>query len=338
MIEWPAVAVMAVAFLATVAGTPVFRAFAIKRRIIANPNFRSLHERPMPRAGGVVFSLAFIAGVVALWLIDRVDAITTLAMVVGATGATVFGFIDDCAPVGARSKFAVQGLLAVWILAAFGWQPLVDLPWIPSSVEVAISWLALVWLMNAYNFMDGIDGMATSGAVFLASGAAVSLSLAASERGLICVAMLLAVCSAGFLFFNWPPATIFMGDSGSLCLGCSFGVLLVGTVTTGALSLWTWVVLFGYFGVDTTTTTLLRMFLTRRWYGEHRSHAYQNAARIWNSHLRVVGGVSAYHGLWILPLTIWSVVMPEWAPLAAALAVGPVVVWTLRYGPRLSPS
>jgi Fuc2NAc and GlcNAc transferase len=142
----------------------------------------------------------------------------------------------------------------------------------------------------------------------------------------------------GFLLFNWPPASVFMGDSGSLFLGYCCGVLIAKTVSDGQISLWTWLIIFGYFGGDTTTTTLLRISFIRRWYGAHRSHAYQNLARIWKSHLKVVWGVTLYHLLWLLPLAVWSCVMPSTAPLATSLAFAPVVFWTIRYGPRLSSS
>jgi Fuc2NAc and GlcNAc transferase len=155
---------------------------------------------------------------------------------------------------------------------------------------------------------------------------------------MVLILALLAACSLAFLVFNWPPASIFMGDSGSLFLGYSFGVLIAITVTSGIISVWTWLVVFGYFAGDTTTTTLVRILTIRRWYGDHRSHAYQNLARIWGSHLKVVRGVTLYHILWLLPLAIWSALVPPTAPLAAVLAFAPAVYWALRYGPRLSSS
>lgn len=329
---------LAGAFLATIIGTRFFRLFAIQRGIVANPNFRSLHQQPMPRGGGIVFSLVFISAVIGLWLATTIDADLMWAVVIGGAVATLSGFIDDVVQIGPKTKFAIQGVLAAWVLFCFGSVPLFDLPWTPTFIDLAISWFALVWLMNLYNFMDGIDGMAASGAILICATSIAALLLAKADETLMLVFGLLAVCSLGFLLFNWPPAGIFMGDSGSLFLGYCFSVLIARTVTDGQISLWTWLVIFGYFAGDTTTTTLLRMWSINRWYGAHRSHAYQNLARVWGSHLQVVRGVTLYHVLWLLPLAIWSTLEPSTAPLAAALALAPVIFCTLRYGPRLSSS
>jgi glycosyltransferase WbpL len=331
-------AILGGACLATVGGTRAYRSFAVRRGILANPNFRSLHERPIPRGGGIVFSLSTIAAFVALGLTAGIDPRLLRALVVGGTAATVFGFVDDAMHIGAKTKLLFQGALAAWTLLCFGGTPLVDLPFTPRVLDLAVSWIALVWMINFYNFIDGIDGMAATGAILISATAILVLVLSGGDPRLLPVFGAIAVCSAGFLVFNWPPASIFMGDSGSVFLGFCFGALMAGTLSTGGLSLSTWLVLFGYFAGDTTTTTLLRMFVAERWYGEHRSHAYQNLARIWASHFRVVRGVILYHVLWLTPLAVVSALAPPLAPFCAAMALVPVVAWTLRYGPLLSSS
>lgn len=332
---WP---VLVVAFALSVAGTWAYRSVAIRRGILSNPNFRSLHQRPTPRGGGIAFSATFLLVMIGLWTASVVDSDLARALVVGGAGAAAFGFADDKLHLGAREKLVVQGLLAAWALGSLGGHPLVDLPLTPDPLDLAISWLALVWLLNLYNFIDGIDGMAASGAVLLCAIAVLVLTILQGDPRLYFVFGLLAACSLGFLVFNWPPASIFMGDSGSMFLGFCFSVLIVHTVSHAVMSVWTWLAMFGYFAADTTTTTIVRMFVAEKWYGEHRSHAYQNLARISGSHRNVVAGIFIYHVVWIAPLTIWSVVSLELAPLAAALALAPVVGLALRYGPLLSSS
>lgn len=329
---------LAAAFLSTLVGTMAYRSLAIRRGIVANPNFRSLHERPIPRGGGIVFAALCIATIVGASRTTDVDPNLTCAIVLGGIVATGFGFVDDAVQMGMLPKLLVQAALAAWILRCFNSQPLWNLPFAPAPVDLVISWLGLVWLMNLYNFIDGIDGLAASGAVMISATSIVVLVLADANDGLLLTFGLLASCSVGFLVFNWPPASIFMGDAGSLFLGFCFSALMAGTVTGGHIGLWTWLVMFGYFAGDTTTTTLVRVFVTDKWYGEHRSHAYQNLARLSGSHLKVIRGVWVYHLFWLLPLAVWATRAPSTAPLAAALALGPVVVWTLRYGPMLSSS
>ena len=326
----------ATAFVSTVAGTLAFRTVALRKGILANPNFRSLHQRPMPEGGGLVFSLTLLATLATLWWNGFIDARVAQAIGLGGAVATLFGFADDLVHAHPVAKLLTQGGLAAWALFCFGGAPLLDVPFTPPAVDLAFSWFLLVWLMNAYNFMDGVDGMAASGAVFICSAAAVVLLLVDGDRSLALLLGLLGLCCGGFLLFNWPPASIFMGDSGSLFLGYCFGAFITGTITEGQINPWTWLVIFGYFAGDTTTTTVTRICLTKNWYGAHRSHAYQNLARIWGDHRKVTIGVFFYHLLWLLPLAVMSELASATGPLAAALALGPVVFWTLRYGPRLS--
>jgi Fuc2NAc and GlcNAc transferase len=267
-----------------------------------------------------------------------------LALVGGGTVASMIGFVDDTRHLRPAWKFVAQAILAAWVLVSFDLQPLLHLPGGPLFLDLAISWFGLVWLMNLYNFIDGIDALAATSAIFASTAAAFLLVLVGMQRqlaadiGLELVFGLLAVCSLGFLIFNWPPASIFMGDSGSLFLGFAFGALIAKTTLDSELSTWTWLIIFGYLAGDTTTTAVVRIFVTNKWYGEHRSHAYQNLARIWGSHLNVVLGVSLFHILWLLPLAVWSTLTPATAPLAALLALVPVIFWTLRHGPMRSSS
>jgi len=332
------------AFISTVVGTRGYRSLAVRRGIVANPNFRSLHQRPIPRGAGIVFSLVCISAITALWLAGMISSNLTLALVVGGGVATLVGFVDDTRQLRARSKLLAQGILAALVLFCFDLQPLIHLPQVPAFLDFVFSWLGLVWLMNVYNFIDGIDAMAATAAIFVSAAAALVLFVEGTQKvmpadvGVMLVFGLVAVCSFGFLIFNWPPASMFMGDSGSLFLGFVFGAMIAKTVLDDQMSMWTWVIIFGYLAGDTTTTTILRIFVTSKWYGEHRSHAYQNLARIWGSHLTVVVGVTLFHLLWILPLAIWSALMPATAPLAALFALLPVVLWTLRNGPMRSSS
>ena len=333
-----ALAVLGAACIGTLAGTRAYRAFAVRRGILANPNFRSLHQQPIPRGGGIVFALCAIAALAILGLGDGIEPRLGRALVIGGAAAAVFGFIDDATHIPAKIKLLCQGALAAWTLVCFGGRPLVDLPLTPRAIDVAVSWVALVWIINLYNFIDGIDGLAATGAVLISGTAMLVLVMSGGDPRLLPVFGAIAACSAGFLVFNWSPASIFMGDAGSVFLGFSFGALMEATLATGDMSLWTWLVLLGYFGGDTTTTTLLRMAVADPWYGEHRSHAYQNLARIWGSHLRVVRGVLLYHIVWLAPLAVATVLVPAIGPLCAVAALLPVAVWTYRYGPLLSSS
>lgn len=327
-----------IAFAAVLTGTRAFARLAIARGIVANPNFRSLHERPMPRAGGIVFSTTFLLTATALGLVLGADRLLMATLIAGGAAASVFGLLDDLVQLRSSTQFAAQAVLAALALASGGGQAVVDVPWTPRWVDLMFNWAGFVWLLNAYNFMDGVDGMAAAGSVFFSLTVMLLLRFSGSDPAVTGLLAVFAASVLGFTFLNWPPASIFMGSAGSYFLGYSYCALMAYTVSHGYLSFWAWVVVLGYFVGDTTTTTVVRMFVADRWYGAHRSHAYQNLARVWRSHTRVVVGVTLYHVLWLLPLVLWMTVAPDATPIAVALALVPVVLWTLRWGPRFSSS
>jgi Fuc2NAc and GlcNAc transferase len=319
-------------------GVLLYRKIALKKGILANPNFRSLHEFPIPKGGGIVFSMVFVVSLFYHWWLNQSSNNLFLVLAVGGGAAALFGFLDDLKEIRAMKKFAVQLLLSGWALFWLDGGPLLFIDWIPSLVSIPVTILFLVWMMNGYNFMDGIDGMAVSGAVFV-SGTVISvLLLTHPESEFIVIIALLLVCSSAFMLFNWPPASIFMGDAGSVFLGYLFGSFILITIMVGDVTIWTWLVVFGYFFADITMTQIIRIIVVKKWYLAHRSHAYQNLARITGSHLKITGGVVFYNVVWILPLTLWSALYPEMALYAVVLAISPGLVVAYRYGPLLSSS
>ncbi len=325
-------------FFMSIIGIYLYRKLAVSRNIVANPNFRTLHVTPVPAGGGIVFSLFFFAGLFCLWWSNQVSNNFFLVLGVGSSFTALFGFLDDLKNLRAKKKLVVQLLFSCWVVFWIGGGPLFYFGWLPFLLSIPVTLLFLVWMMNGYNFMDGIDGMAVSGAVFVSGAMILVLLWTRPESEFIVVMALLLASSSAFMLFNWPPASIFMGDAGSLFLGYLFGSLILMTVMVGDVTIWTWLVVFGYFFSDTTVTQIMRVILVKKWYLAHRSHAYQNIARITGSHLKVTGGVVLYNLIWILPLTLWSALYPEMALYAVVLAVSPGIVVAYRYGPLLSSS
>ena len=314
--------------------------FATRSGIIAHVTPRGSHDRVVPRGGGITFGTVFSVASVAAWATGRVPATLVVAIGVGGAGATLAGFLDDVYDMRASTKLVIQACLGaylVWTLYEPFFAPLlrtVDVPWLP--ILLLVAWFVPLWLINMYNFIDGVDGMAILGAVFVCVAAAIMLLLTNGSRELLFTFALLGASGLGFVPFNLPPARIFMGDAGSIFFGYVFAALVLVSAATRQISVWTWLVMLSYFVGDTTTTTLSRIALVKTWYGVHRSHAYQNLARVTRSHAKVTYGVALYHFLWALPLAVWSVLMPRWAPLAAVAALTPAVLLTLRFGPRFS--
>lgn len=332
-------AILAAAFVVSLAGTWRYRQVARKRGIVANPNARTLHESPIPRGAGIALGLTFAASAGVLWMSGLIPAFLVVAAGIGGGAATLIGFVDDLFEVSVSRKLLVQIALTVFLVGALYLSGVgAQLQSRNVGVTLAIVAGALfvpLWLMNLFNFVDGIDGMAAMAAVSVGGGVAVVLYVTGIESPALRIGMVLTVVCLGFLAFNLPPASVFMGEAGSLFLGFCVACLLLVTVASGHLSVWTWLTLLGYYVGDTTTTSSLRLVMVKNWWAGHRSHAYQNLARI-RGHAPVTYGIALYQLLWALPLAVWSVRSPEMGLLTVVLSVGPVVLWTVRFGPLFS--
>ena len=185
-------------------------------------------------------------------------------------------------------------------------------------------------MINLYNFMDGIDGIAGVEALCV-SGLGGLLLAWSGLAGLSSVAMALAAASAGFLVWNWPPAKIFMGDAGSGFLGFVFGVLAISSAKERPWLLWPWLILLSVFIVDSILTLLRRVIAGERWYEAHCSHAYQHAARRHGSHLRVTLTVAAINVAWLFPLAWGACIWAAVGPVVAAVAAAPLICIAVCY-------
>ncbi len=330
------ITILVTVFIINLAGVFLYKKVAIEKGILANPNFRTLHESPIPRGGGIVFACITMIGIFLLWWLGRIPNNLFMALGVGGCVATVLGFFDDTNDIRARKKLVIQIFLSGFALFYLDGGPLLHIELIPSLVAISLSILFLVWVINAYNFMDGVDGMAASGTIFSSGAIVLTMALTHGLSEVTILLLLLMVSVLAFMVFNWPPAKIFMGDSGSVFLGYIFGVLILFTTMHNEVSIWTWIIVFGYFIADTTVTQIARLILVKKWYMAHRSHAYQNLARISNSHLKVTLGVIFYYLMWLFPLAIWSALEPDMAIFATIIALTPASIFSYKYGPTLS--
>jgi Fuc2NAc and GlcNAc transferase len=311
-----------------------WRGVALKHRIVAVPNERTLHSGAIPRGGGIVIATVWLAVLTYYFLDGSMGLADYLALFAGGAAMAALGLIDDVVDIKAPAKLAAQILIVAWGLYWIGGVPAValsgepvDLGWIGTSIGV----LGLLWGISLYNFMDGIDGMAGAGAIFISLTMGVFLALSGQSM-LSALCFLLACACAGFLWLNWPPARLFMGDAGSGFLGYVFGIAMFLTVREEAQLVWVWLITMGYFITDTTTTLLLRMLLVRKFYGTHRHHAYQSLARRTGDHRRVTVGVLLIEVLWLLPFAIAAYRAPELGPWFFAIAVAPLIAFCAIQG------
>lgn len=287
--------------------TSLFRRYALARRLLDVPNDRSSHTVPVPRGGGVAIVVTFMGCLFLMWIFGVLA--TPAAVGISGAGAWValVGFIDDNSHIHARWRLLAHFLGAVWALALLGGLPTLlvfglklNLGWVGHFLSV----LYLVWLLNLYNFMDGIDGIASVEAVTVCLGGALVYVLAVPEGAGWLMPVLLLAAVAGFLFWNFPHAKIFMGDAGSGFLGMMLGVFSIYAANAVPSLLWCWVILLGVFIVDATVTLFRRILRGEKFYEAHRSHAYQFASRKYGAHWPVSLAVGLINIFWLLPISI----------------------------------
>lgn len=299
---WVAVAVV----VFSSALTHVLRRYALHKSLIDIPNGRSSHTIPTPRGGGVAIVISYL--VVLVWMVSTglLGRDLFLAMFGGGALIAALGFLDDHGHIAARWRLLGHFCAAAWALFWLGGLPAISVFGMTLAPGLIVNVLAafyLVWLLNLYNFMDGIDGIASVEAICVCVGAAIIYALS-GFASLVWLPVLLACAVTGFLFWNFPPAKIFMGDAGSGFLGIMLGCLSLQGTWISSQFLWVWLILLGVFIVDATVTLIRRLVRGDKVYEAHRSHAYQFASRRFGKHLPVTSAVGVINLCWLLPVAV----------------------------------
>lgn len=275
--------------------TYFIRLFALKNKIVSIPNERSLHDIPTPHGGGLAIVISWYVGISILFFFSKIDKNLYFALLSGAI-LTLVSLIDDLRGLKPFIRLIFHFITSIIAFVLLGGLRQLVIPGIQMNYLFLVYPLAIigmVWFINLFNFMDGVDGFASLEAIticfvlFLLSGSIINL--------------LLLACVSGFLFWNLPKAKIFMGDVGSTQLGFILVVLGIYFHNTYQFSILNWIMLTSPFWFDATLT------LYRRWrngekLGEaHRKHAYQRIVQAGFSHLKV--------NVYLLIINLFVVVM-----------------------------
>jgi Fuc2NAc and GlcNAc transferase len=308
-------------------GTSLLRRYALAQSIVDIPNQRSSHSSPTPRGGGLAIVIVALVGVALQAAAGGLEREIAIGIMPAGALIALIGWIDDRGDLRARWRALAQFAAAIWFVYWVGAPESLWLGVWPFRLGLAAPVLAvvgLVWLTNLFNFMDGIDGIAAGEAVSVGMVGGLLL-LAAGAPGLAGTALLVATGSLGFLFWNWEPARIFMGDVGSGFLGFMLGAVAIASDRAGAVPLLVWMLLLGVFVFD-ATVTLIRRLPRERFYEAHRRHAYQRAVAAGLSHRTVTVLVLALNALLsALAGIAWA--RPD-AALIAVLAVIGLLTFT----------
>ncbi|MCG8609727.1 MAG: glycosyltransferase family 4 protein [Pseudomonadales bacterium] len=309
---------------------------ALSKKLLDVPNQRSSHSIPTPSSGGMsfVFVLSFLWFCFALVSSEAPLAWTALLLCSGVLA--MMGWFDDHKELSAGTRFLIQILIISVFLAQVDALPMLTLGGFTVDSESVLfgGWfLYLLWSVNLYNFMDGIDGMAASQAIYVFWSIAAFTGFSNTVSDSFTVAAVLAgMVMFGFLWFNWAPAKIFMGDIGSAYLGFVLAGFTLLVVSSDAELLVPLILIMGTFIVDATVTLLARLLSGQRFYHAHRSHAYQILSEHWGSHGKVVVAYLVVNLFWLLPFAWLSLMIPNYSFLFLLVAWAPLVIIVVKTG------
>ena len=258
--------------------------------VIDRPNHRTLHDRDVPRGGGIVIVFFIVLSLLLVGLISgRTAMFVTMAMIM--MGWAWLSWWDDQHNLSPKIRIVFQLLLALTTMAAFGYINVVQFS---STASLSLGYggalitlVGILWLTNLYNFMDGMDGLAASQTII----AAITIGFwlwQYGDQGLALICFVAAASSYGFMLRNWHPAKIFMGDVGSITLGAFFATLIIIASHRYGLPVISFVLLLGVFVFDASVTVLRRIWLGEQFWMPHRTHYYQRLVTAGNGQPQIV--------------------------------------------------
>lgn len=329
---WTLVILAVVTAVATVVLVGFVRRLLLHHDILDQPNTRSSHHTPTPRGGGLGVLAALLPVWVAIPLLmpfgNGIDSAALWVVPLAALCLAGVSWIDDLHSLGPLPRLGAQlvaALAGAFLIPGDVFQGL-----LPAPVDTAVAAIGWVWFINLFNFMDGIDGISGVEAVAIGLGIAltglVGDSVFTTPHG---QALAVAAAATGFLVWNWHPARIFLGDSGSVPLGYLLGWLLLNLAAGGA-----WqaaAILPLYYLADATITLFRRLLRGERVWEAHRDHYYQAAVKRGLTHSRVSGVIGVVNIL-LVGLALAAVAFgPGLAPWLALLVAGILVAGLLAW-------
>ncbi len=261
--------------------TYLIKNYYIKHALLEEINERSSHTVPTPHGGGIAVAIVWFSGLFYLYFTHEIDSSLFFALMVGVI-ISVVSFFDDLYDLSPKVRLVAQALVAFGGLYFLGGFEQLDLGLFSIDNQIftnIFAFIMIIWFINLYNFLDGINGYAGGEALFLALA---GFFLFGGGHFLV-----LAAAVLGFLYWNWGKAKIFMGDVGSTLLGYNVAIFTLYYANEDSSNFWIWIILFGLFWFDATLTLLRRKFNGEQLSQAHKKHAYQRIQQSGWSHTKV---------------------------------------------------
>lgn len=255
--------------------------YMIKKSLIATVNERSSHSVPTPHGGGIAISITWFIGLFYLFFTNQIEQNFFYALLCGIV-ISIVSFFDDIYELSPKLRLIIQAIVAIGGLYFLGGFETLTFGIfdIQNSIFTNIfAFFMIIWFINLYNFLDGINGYAGSEAVFLSLAGFI---LFGGNHFLV-----LGVAVLGFLYWNWNKAKIFMGDVGSTLLGYNVAIFTIYYANQEPTNFWIWIILFSVYWFDATLTLIRRKLNKEKLSQAHKKHAYQRLTQARWSHYKV---------------------------------------------------
>ena len=296
-------------------GTRFLLGFLKNKKIFDNPNERSSHRKPVPKGGGIiVIGITIIELVVIFNYKDE----TYLPLIIATLVLAAISWIDDLRELPASLRLAAQFIAVTYVLLMMSPSEPYFHGIIPTWFELVIIAFIWVWFINVFNFMDGIDGITAVETISIGSGLFLIILISGGRSEVGLSGLVLAASALGFIWWNWSPSQLFLGDVGSIPLGFIIGWLLLQILPT---PLWPISIIIPlYYLSDATITLIIRCLNKERFWLPHRQHYYQLATNRGLSHAHVSLTILILN-MCLLGWAYFSLIFPLTSILCASLNV-----------------
>lgn len=255
--------------------------YMIKKSLVASVNERSSHTVPTPHGGGIAIAITWFIGLFYLYFSAQIETNFFYALLFGVL-ISIVSFFDDIYELSPKVRLIIQAIVAIGGLYFLGGFETLTFGIFDIQNPIftnIFAFFMIIWFINLYNFLDGINGYAGSEAVFLSLAGFI---LFGGNHFLV-----LAVAVLGFLYWNWNKAKIFMGDVGSTLLGYNVAIFTIYYANQEPNNFWIWIILFSVYWFDATLTLIRRKLNKERLSLAHKKHAYQRLTQAGWSHYKV---------------------------------------------------
>jgi len=305
---------------------------------IDNPDDRSVHEYPIPSAGGLSIISAFALYLLSLTILYPANNIPYIILLISIIPIIAIGVIDDLKKIGIYKRLLVHTFSSIVIVYYFQISNnafKIDFQGQSSYIIIISSIFLSVWLMNLYNFMDGIDGYAATESIFVALSASLIAYINDPSSYIYMYLLGFGATNIGFLIRNWHPARIFMGDTGSVSSGCIFAIFIFYSGAESVISVYTWLILLSVFISDSTYTLFVRIVTKKNITEPHLTHAFHIITKVKESQFYTVKVLILANILWVLPMAILSMIYINYHIIIAFLVYLPILLYLVKIGAGL---